>query len=174
MFQGGDISERSEDLANVLSFALQNGDIATSKRYMISGQPQMKALIHAPVAALGLLLAVLVVGCTESNPTNSFEPAVTNTTDSFSLRASNAYLVTSTLRYTWTNTGEQATIYHSTSRTAGAATLVIVDANSTQVYSGDLRATGSEVTLVGAAGDWGIVVVLEGFSGNCGFNAQKL
>ncbi len=78
-----------------------------------------------------------------------------------------------TLNYTWSNTGTQATVNHSTTTTAGSARLVIRDSANTLVYDETLVPSLNEPTLAGVAGNWTIQLILSGYSGTLNFRAQK-
>jgi len=123
---------------------------------------------------LCILLPLVIMGCGESNPTNSFQPRVTNETDSFSFYAANVYVVTTRLTYAWTNTGASATVYHASARSRGTGTLILLDASGTQVYQGNLQSNVTEVATAGVPGSWTVVLVLEGYSGTINFRVTKL
>jgi len=122
------------------------------------------------VIALCALLAAS--GC--SDPLGPFQPEITNTTDSFQLQATGVAGVTSTLTYSWTNTGTRATINHSTTTTAGTARIVIRDGAGTIVYDKALAPSLNEPTAAGTAGSWQIQLVLASYDGTLNFRAQKL
>ena len=111
-------------------------------------------------------------GC--SDPLGPFQPEITNTTDSFQLQATGVTGVTSTVAYSWTNTGTRATINHSTTTTAGNARIVIRDAAGTIVYDKALAPSLNEPTAAGTAGTWTIHLALASYSGTINFRAQKL
>ena len=52
-------------------------------------------------------------------------------------------------------------------------TLVITDANGTQVYSRSLSDNGTFVTADGVAGTWTVRVTYNGASGTVNFRVQK-
>lgn len=111
-------------------------------------------------------------GC--SDPLGPFQPEITNATDSFQLQATDVGAVTSTLTYSWINTGARATINHSTTTTAGSARIVIRDGAGTIVYDKALVPSLNEPTTAGTAGTWTIQLALAGYSGTINFRAQKL
>ena len=124
----------------------------------------------APVIALlGLLLGT---GC--SDPLGPFEPEITNATDNFQLQATGVSAVTSTLTYSWVNTGTRATINHSTTTAAGTAQLTIRDAAGTVVYDRGLAPSLNEPTSSGTAGTWTLQLRLTDYSGTLNFRVQKL
>ncbi len=131
------------------------------------------------IQRLLLTISLLLVGwimseCGDDNPVNSFVPEISNKTDTLTFRANNAYVVTQTLTYSWNNTGDRASIEHLTGRSGGTATLVIFDADGNQIYSDDLKASGTEATQLGNAGTWRVVVDFKEFSGSAYFKLQKL
>jgi hypothetical protein len=119
-----------------------------------------------------MALAALVASCSE-DPLAPFEPEINNATDSFQLQATNVRDVSTTLTYTWRNTGTVANINHSTTATGGSARLTIRAANGTQVYSHLLVPSLNEPTSVGTTGDWTIQLVLANYSGTLNFRVQK-
>jgi hypothetical protein len=122
-----------------------------------------------------LLVAASLAGCgRDRNPIASFQPEVVNNTDAFQFQITDASKVTTTLSYTWVNTGTRATVDHSTSTKAGGASIEIRDASGTQVYSSALIASGVQETLVGTAGNWTVRVVFANFGGTANFRAEKL
>ncbi len=135
----------------------------------------MKILQNILLAACMFLIIATMNGCGDDNPVNSFIPDVSNTEDIFTFRVNNAYIVTETLTYSWNNTGDQASIYHSSARSGGTATLVIFDSDGTQVYSDDLKVSGvTEATQVGNPGTWRVVVDFKEYSGSAYFKLEKL
>lgn len=121
-----------------------------------------------------LFVMTAMLGCGNSNPVSSFEPNVTNETDSFSLWASNVYLVSTRLTYSWSNTGASASIYHASARSRGAGTLILLDASGNQVYQSELKSNVTEASASGVPGSWTVVLVLNEFSGTINFRVQKL
>jgi hypothetical protein len=110
------------------------------------------------------LLLLLATGCSSDNvlgPDNQLE--VTNNTDTFQAQASNMVDITQTLTYTWQNTSTTANVDQSGAITGGSGTLLILDADGTQVYSRSLTETGT----------WSIEVALSGTSGTLNFRVQK-
>jgi len=103
-----------------------------------------------------------------------FQPEINNAADNFQFQATALKNVTTTVQYTWQNSGTAATVNHSSAVTGGSATLTIKDANGTAVYSGALVASGTPATSTGVAGGWSIQVVLTGVSGTLNFRVQKV
>ena len=128
-----------------------------------------------PIRLRRVQLAVLcgaMVACTD--PLAPFEPEVSNATDSFALQATGVTDLSSTLSYSWSNTGTRATINHSTTTNAGSAQLTIRDAAGALVYNKALVPSLNEPTAVGVAGTWTVQLQLSGYSGTLNFRAQKL
>ncbi len=120
------------------------------------------------------LALVLSAACGDGNPIGpSNQPEVANNTDNFQFQASNLSGTTQTLTYSWTNTGASANVDQSGAAVSGQATLVIRDASNAQVYSGDLRNTGTFVSSTGTTGTWQIEVRLQNFTGTLNFRVQK-
>jgi hypothetical protein len=123
-----------------------------------------------------LLLAFVAAGCSndETNPISAFQPEVVNNTDAFQFQITGASNVTTNLTYQWENTGTQASIDHSTAMTDGSAVLTIFDADTVQVYTNGLVASGTHQTAVGTAGTWTIQISFVNFDGTANFRAEKL
>ena len=122
------------------------------------------------IFALSLLPAL--ASC--DDPLGPFQPEITNATDNFQLQATGVTAVTSTLTYSWANTGTRATVNHSTTTTAGNAQLTIRDAAGATVYDKALVPSLNEPTSVGMPGTWTIQLRLTTYSGTLNFRAQKL
>ncbi|MCL7958920.1 MAG: hypothetical protein M8861_01870, partial [marine benthic group bacterium] len=106
-----------------------------------------------------MVAAVVVLAACGSDPTDplaEFEPEVNNATDNFQLQASDVTDVGTVLQYTWANTGTMASVDHSTTTAAGAAGVVIRDADGTTVYSQGLAPSLNEDTAAGTTGTWTI------------------
>lgn len=131
----------------------------------------MRYSTRALFAALLLPLALLSA-C--DSPLAPFEPEIDAAEDNFQLQATGVTSVTSTLSWTWTNTGTRASIDHSTVTTAGSARVIIRDAANEVVYDHALVPSLNEPTAAGTAGVWRIELRLVGFSGTLNFRAQKL
>ena len=135
-------------------------------------------------AGVALVLA-FTIGCgsnptgpsNQSGATNPIGPSnqleVGNAPDSFQLQASNLARTTQTLTYSWTNTGSVANVNQSGQITSGEALLTIRDGSNVQVYSRNLRDTGTFTTSSGATGSWRIEVRLTGVTGTLNFRVQK-
>ena len=125
------------------------------------------------LGCLWLALA-FVAACGDSNqigPSN--QPEVANSTDNFQFQASNLTNASQTLTYSWVNTGTAANINQSGTISSGQAMVTLRDGSNAQVYSGDLKNTGTFVSSNGASGTWSIEVRLSGVTGTLNFRVQK-
>lgn len=135
---------------------------------MLSHKRRMLAGIAAIVAV------ALASACGDSTgPLAPFEPQINNVADNFQFQASGVTNVTWTFTYRWSNTGDSATVNHSTTTTGGSGTITIFDKNGTQLYSQPLKATGTEGMVKGVLGLWTIRVVFTNYSGTVNFRVQK-
>jgi uncharacterized lipoprotein NlpE involved in copper resistance len=136
----------------------------------------MKNSIPVLIVSTLSIIMLIAVGCSNKNVTDvsPFEAEIINETDAFQFQVTDAANVTTQLNYSWENTGEQATIDHSTSTTAGSASIVLLDADDVQVYSSSLVASATETSSVGAPGTWTVRVSLVNFSGTVNFRVEKL
>lgn len=128
----------------------------------------------ARIAAAGALVVGLASSGCSDNPTSpGIQPQIANLTDDFSYQVSNVRNYTGSASYSWQNTGISANVNQATAVTSGSMTLVITDANATQVYSRSLADNGTFVTADGVAGTWTIRVTYAGASGTVNFRVQK-
>lgn len=130
----------------------------------------MKTLIKSVI-----IISILAVsGCKKSNTSlDAFQPQINNITDNFQFQATQVINTSTILYYNWNNTGVKANIDKSGIISSGDAKVTIYDANNTQVYFGDLKATGSEQSLTGVTGTWKIKVELASTNGDLNFRVQK-
>ena len=135
----------------------------------------MKRTIFLTIIASALFIWI---GCSSSNnPTNplsSFSPEIINDTNAFQFQITNATNVNTTVTYYWENTNPQATVDHSTVTTQGSAVMTVSDADTTQVYTSALLASGNEPTTSGTAGTWIISITFTNFSGTSNFRLETL
>lgn len=125
---------------------------------------------------LGLIASLAIIGCggDNNNPLSAFQPEVINQPDAFEFQITNADKVSTTVSYSWQNSGTQATIDHSTVTSAGTATMQVFDDQGVSVYSNSLVASANHQTAAGTAGMWTIQLTFVDFSGTANFRAQKL
>ncbi len=127
----------------------------------------------AGIAVFAAIVLAAACGKSSTGPLAPFEPQINNIPNNFSFQATGVTNVTWTFTYTWSNTGDSATVNHSTTVTGGSATVTILDKNGTQRYSQPLMPSGTEGTTKGVAGNWTIRVVFTNYSGTVNFSVQK-
>lgn len=121
------------------------------------------------LAALSLLAA-----CGGNNATAPrYQPQVVNLTNDFAFQVTALDNVSDNVQYTWRNDGTSANVNQSPSNLSGTVSLVILDANGTQVYSRSLAENGTFATAVGNAGNWTVRVQFSQASGAVNFRLQK-
>jgi hypothetical protein len=126
------------------------------------------------VVVVALVIVAVAVACGNSTgPLAPFQPQINNAPDNFQFQATGVTNVTWTYTYTWSNTGDSATVNHSTTITGGSATITILNKNGAQLYSQPLKASGTEGMTKGLAGLWTIRVVFTNYSGTVNFRVQK-
>jgi len=146
-----------------------------SSRTQAGGNCPMKnSAVKRIATAVALAACLALVGCGSGPPTApGIQPQISNLPDDFSYQVSSVGNFTGAAPYSWQNTGISANINQSTTVTSGSMTLVITDANGTQVYSRSLSENGTFVTANGVAGTWTIRITYVGASGTVNFRAQK-
>ncbi len=134
----------------------------------------MKVKIYSIIASA--LIAIFVLGgCSDkTNPIASYQPEVVNHADAFQFQITHAKNVSTTLNYSWVNSGTRGTINHATALTGGTAVVTIFDANNQQVYTSSLKASGTEQSAFGVAGTWKIRIIFSDFDGTANFRVEKL
>ena len=127
------------------------------------------------ILLLGFALFVGACGSDEvPNLLAPFEPEIVNNADSFQFQITGATNVTVIRSYVWTNITTGATINHSTTHTDGTGTVVVLDAEGTEVYRSSLKASGTEQSQTGMAGAWMVQVIFSNFDGTANFRIEKL
>jgi hypothetical protein len=131
-----------------------------------------------PIFGLTVAIGLALLSCgSNTNPTDplaQFQPQISNSPDDFQFQATAIENVSATVNYSWSNTGSQGTVNHSSTVDSGTATLYIYDANDTLVYSNGLAASLNEPTQSGLTGNWRVRVVLTNCYGTLNFRVQKL
>ena len=133
-------------------------------------------LAKTAITGILLILSISLAGCSKT-PTSTlapFEPQIVNNQDAFQLQATGVTNVSTTLVYSWKNSGTRATINHSTTTTAGSTLLTIKDSLGTTLYSKALVPSLNEPTTAGVAGTWSVTLTLTNYSGTLNFRAEKL
>ena len=112
------------------------------------------------------LLSFAWLGACDSPTSPGIEPEISNVADSFSYQVRDIRNSTRTWEYRWQNGGTLATVSHSSNAGAtGSATLTLLDAAGTQVYSGPLLTSGEPTTSpAGVAGSWTVRIVYSAYS----------
>ncbi len=115
-----------------------------------------------------------ISGCTEEN--DGLGPGtflqVDNVADQFRWQLSATVAVTQTLPYTWTTTGPVADVTQSGNVITGSGTIVVRDADGTEVYSRALNEAGAFQTAAGTVGDWTVVVTLSDVTAVTSFTVE--
>ena len=123
-------------------------------------------LVRAAAAAL------LLAGCSD-DPLAPFQPEIHNSADSFEFQVTAMTGVNTTAEYRWQHTGTVANVNQATALTGGSATLTVLDAAGTQVYTRTLADNGTYQTAAGTPGEWRVRVTLTTASGAANFRLQK-
>ena len=131
-------------------------------------------VVSTGIALITVMAVLIGCGSDPASPLAAFEPEIINTADAFQFQATGVANVTTTVSYTWQNSGTQATIDHSSAVTDGSVTVYVYDADSTQVYTSPLLASGNQASTAGTAGLWRVTVVLNHAYGTFNFRAEKL
>lgn len=129
----------------------------------------------AHLRRLPALAALVLLGaCGSSNAiAPRYQPQVVNLASDFAFQVTTLDNVTDNIQYTWQNDGTSANVNQSPSNLSGTVSLVILDADGTQVYSRSLADNGTFPTTVGKAGNWTVRVRFEQASGAVNFRLQK-
>jgi hypothetical protein len=122
---------------------------------------------------LVLGLALLAAGCGNDPVSPGVQPEISNLVDNFQYQVTDIRNYTHTDSYSWQNAGTQANVDQSATLTAGAASLVVLDADGTQVYSRSLADNGSFTSAAGTTGTWTIRVTYQSASATVNFRVQK-
>ncbi len=120
------------------------------------------ACVLAIVAALAACDPTRLIG-----PANQLE--VSNNPGIFEWQVTALRNVTQTLTYAWQNPGTTANVNQASSVTSGTATLTVLDASGTQVYTRNLAENGTFNTSTGATGTWTVTVALDQVHGTLNF-----
>ena len=130
--------------------------------------------LNSKILTFALIMGtVILFACKKNESLAAFSPEITNLADNFQLQATSIVDVSTTITYTWTNNGPKANIDLSGAINSGSGTLTIKDANGVQVYTTDIKATGSGTSIAGVAGSWKIILLLTKANGNLNFRVQK-
>jgi len=122
------------------------------------------------LAALVVLLAS--AGACDSTGPETLEN-VRNQTDDFRFDLPRQGDFSGMFRYTWSNTGNAATIDLGPVPESGIGTLTIQDNANAIVFSGSILEAGTFTSEAGAAGDWTVNVILVRIVGELTFRVRK-
>lgn len=117
--------------------------------------------------------AVLLAACGDKTTGPGRDPEIINATDNFQYQITDIQDFSGAHVYSWQNTGTTATVNQSTTVTGGTATLIIRDANGTQVYNRSLAENGTFSSSAGTAGIWTVRVVYVGADATVNFRVDK-
>jgi hypothetical protein len=120
--------------------------------------------------ALGV---VILAACGDKATGPGKDPEIINSTDNFQYQITDIQDFSGAHQYSWQNTGTVATVNQSATVAAGSATLIIRDANGTQVYSRSLADNGTFASSAGTAGTWTVRVVYVSADATINFRADK-
>lgn len=132
----------------------------------------MNGRTHARRAIAPAVLAALLAACSDGT-SPGIQPEINNLPDTFQYQVTAMQNYTHSDSYDWQNTGTQANVDQSTTVTGGTATLVILDADGTQVYERSLAENGSFTSTAGSAGTWTVTVVYADADATVNFRVQK-
>ena len=136
----------------------------------------MRSLLEHTIAVAFLISMAWLTGCSDSStppPPPGIQPEIINITDSFEYQVQSIDGYSGTASYTWQNSGTTAAVDHSSVVSTGVGTLVVLDADGTEVYSDVLTDSGSLVTQTGTAGAWTVKITYATFRGTVNFRVQK-
>lgn len=124
--------------------------------------------------AVWLALAVVasLAGCND-DPVAPFKPDVVNDADLFQFQLTAPEPLSGNAVYEWQNNGNAANVNQVATLSAGAAQLVIHDAQDTEVYRRAVTESGAFRTLEGAPGTWVIRIDLFDASGAVDLRVQR-
>lgn len=134
---------------------------------MRSMSPSSLRWITAGVVVLAL------AACSEAATSPGRDPQIVNATDNFQYQISDIRAFSGDQVYSWQNSGTTAKVNQSTAVTSGAVSLVLRDANGTQVYSHSLADNGTFVSSAGVAGTWTVVVSYATADATVNFRVDK-
>ena len=104
------------------------------------------------------VVVMALAACSDAATSPGRDPQIVNATDNFQYQISDIRAFSGNQVYTWQNSGTTAKVNQSAAITSGAVSLVLRDANGTQVYSRSLADNGTFVSSAGVAGTWTVVV----------------
>lgn len=104
------------------------------------------------------VVTLALAACSDAATSPGREPQIVNVTDNFQYQISDIRAFSGNQVYSWQNSGTTAKVNQSAAVTSGAVSLVLRDANGTQVYSRSLADNGTFVSGTGVPGIWTVQV----------------
>jgi hypothetical protein len=114
-----------------------------------------------------------LAACSDAATSPGRDPQIVNATDNFQYQISDIRAFSGNQVYTWQNSGTTAKVNQSAAITSGAVSLVLRDANGTQVYSRSLADNGTFLSSAGVAGTWTVVVSYATADATVNFRVDK-
>jgi hypothetical protein len=142
------------------------------------GTPQLEGTVKTArrfwIVAVAAVVGSSGLGACSDSTGPGIQPQVVNVADNFEYQVSDVQGFSGTISYTWQNGGTSANVNQATTVSSGSVTLVLLDANGTQVYSRSLADNGTFASATGQAGAWTIRVIYTGATASVvNFRAQK-
>ena len=104
------------------------------------------------------VVTLALAACSDAATSPGREPQIVNVTDNFQYQISDIRAFSGNQVYSWQNSGTTAKVNQSAAVTSGAVSLVLRDANGTQVYSRSLADNGTFVSGTGVPDIWTVQV----------------
>lgn len=117
--------------------------------------------------------SVILASCGDDATAPGREPEIINTTDNFQYQISDVRDFTGTQVYTWQNSGTTATVNQSAAVAVGSVTLVLRDADGTEVYNRSLAENGTFSSGAGTPGQWTVSVIYGDADATVNFRLDK-
>lgn len=119
------------------------------------------------------VVVLALAACSDAATSPGRDPQIVNATDNFQYQISDIRAFSGNQVYTWQNSGTTAKVNQSAAITSGAVSLVLRDANGTQVYSRSLADNGTFLSSAGVAGTWTVVVSYATADATVNFRVDK-
>ena len=119
-----------------------------------------------------VLFTLSSLSCNLTSFTGVYTPVITNDTDNYEFQVT-LKGITNREEDRWQNTGNAANVTLSSAVSGGTATVSIMDADGTVLYTHALDGSGLGGTGAGTSGLWTIVVVMTNTTGTLDFKVQK-
>ena len=119
------------------------------------------------------VVTLALAACSDAATSPGREPQIVNVTDNFQYQISDIRAFSGNQVYSWQNSGTTAKVNQSAAITSGAVSLVLRDANGTQVYARSLGDNGTFVSSAGVAGTWTVLVSYATANATVNFRVDK-